>query len=245
MSKPLVVVAVSSLLFGACAKQTPPPEAPPALPPAVTTVVAEPTPPPPPPVAPPVEEPPPPAPLTDAQIAKVLDSVDSGEIAQAKVAQKKSKNPKVKKYAAHMIQAHTQSKNKATAWAKKAKITPEDSPEATQLADKGAQTLSALEGADAASFDAAYIAAQAQQHDEVLGLLDSRLAPSATDEQLKAFLAATRAMVATHATEAKALEALASAPAAAVPAVPGVGAANKKVAPPAAPVPAAPVAPTP
>ncbi|HEX5658759.1 MAG TPA: DUF4142 domain-containing protein, partial [Polyangiales bacterium] len=211
MSKSLVAVAVSSLLFGACAKQTPPPEAPPSLPPAQTIVVAEA--PPPEPVAPPVEEPPPPppAPLTDAQIAKVLDAVDTGEIAQAKLAQKKSKNPKVKKFAAHMIQAHTKSSTKAKAWAKKVKLTPEETPVSQELTAKGEQNLASLESADAASFDAAYVAAQAQAHQEVLTLIDSRLAPGATDEQLKAFLTETRTMVETHATEAKELEATVSA----------------------------------
>jgi putative membrane protein len=243
MSKPLVVVAVSSLLFGACAKQTPPPEAAPSVP-AQTTVIAEAPPPPPPePVAPPVEEPPPPpAPLTDAQIAKVLDTVDNGEIAQAKLAQKKSKNPKVKKFAAHMIQAHTKSNTKAKAWVKKAKLTPEETPVSQELSAKGQQNLSSLESADAASFDAAYIASQAQQHQEVLSLIDSRLAPGATDEQLKAFLTETRTMVETHATEAKELEGtLSTAATGAAPAAPspGVGANDK------APVPGPAAAPTP
>ncbi|MET0285022.1 MAG: DUF4142 domain-containing protein [Polyangiales bacterium] len=236
MSKPLVAIAVSSLLFGACAKQTPPPEAP-VAPPVQTTVVAEvPPPPPPEPVAPPVEEPPPPAPLTDAQIAKVLDAVDTGEIAQAKLAQKKSKNPKVKKFAAHLIQAHTKSSTKAKAWAKKAKLTPEESPVSQELTEKGAASLASLESADAASFDAAFIAAQAQAHDEVVSLIDSRLAPGATDEQLKAFLTETRTMVESHATQAKELEAAVAAPAtsaapaapapAAPAATPGVGGAH-------------------
>jgi putative membrane protein len=234
MSKPLVAVAISSLLFGACAKQTPPPEAAPSLPPAETTVVAEAPPPPPEPVAPPVELPPPPAPLTDAQIAKVLDAVDTSEIAQAKVAQKKSKNPKVKKFAAHMIQAHTKSKTKATAWVKKAKLTPEESPVSQELSEKAAQNLATLEGADATTFDAAYIAAQAQQHNEVLALIDGRLAPGATDEKLKAFLGETRTMVETHATEAKELESSVTTPATSAapsPATPGVGGANKEPAP--------------
>jgi putative membrane protein len=220
MSKSLVAVAVSSLLFGACSKQSPAPESAASVPAVQTTVVAE-APPPPEPVAPPppVEEPPPaPAPLSDAQIAKVLETVDSGEIEQAKLAQKKSKNPKVKKFAAHMIQAHTKSKTKGAAWVKKAKLTPEASPVSEELSQKGASSLTTLQGADAAGFDAAYIAAQAQAHQEVLGLIDSRLTPSATDEALKGMLAETRTMVETHITEAKDLEAGVSA----APAAPGV-----------------------
>jgi putative membrane protein len=210
MSKPLVVVAVSTLMLGACANKGPAPETAASVPPPPppTVVVAEPAPPPPPePMAPPVEEPSPaPEPLSDAQIAKVLETVDSGEIAQAKLAQKKSKNPEVKKFAAHMIQAHTKAKAKGAALVKKAKLTPEESPVSQELTAKGAETVANLESRDAASFDAAYVAAQAAQHEEVLSLLDGRLTPSATDEGLKSLLGETRTMVETHVNEAKALE---------------------------------------
>jgi putative membrane protein len=212
-STPLAAVVISSLLLGAaCAKHgsTPESEMASAPPPTTTTVVAEPAPPPA--VEPvaeallPAPEAPAPAPLTDAQIAKILATVDSAEIEQAKIAQKKSKNASVKKFAAHMIQAHTKAKQKGTTLTKKAKLTPEDSDISTDLTGKTTATLESLKTADAASFDALYIGAQATQHEEVLNLVDSRLLPSVTQEDLKGFLGETRTMVETHVTEAKTIQ---------------------------------------
>ncbi|MDB4977443.1 MAG: uncharacterized protein JWN48_5784 [Myxococcaceae bacterium] len=221
MSKPLVAVVVSSLLFGACAKKGPEPQtaALPPSPPATTVVVAEPAPPPvtePLPAPPPVEAPAPvPATLSDAQTAKVLEAVDTGEIEQAKIAQKKSKNPQVKKFAAHMIQQHTKSKTKGAAWAKKAKLTPEESPVSQELTSKAAQQLEALNAADPALFDATYITGQVTQHDEVLTLINAQLEPNAQSPELKTMLGEVRTMVEGHIAEGKKIsEALASAPAA-------------------------------
>lgn len=229
-STPLAAVVISSLLFGACAKSGSAPEpqvAPSPMP--TTTVVAEPAPLPPEPVAepappPPVEEPKP-EPLTDPQIAKILETVDTAEIEQAKIAQKKSKNADVKKFAAHMIQAHTKSKQKGGALARKAKLKPEESPVSTELSGKATAVLESLKTADATTIDALYIDAQATQHQEVLALVDARLLPSTTHEELKGLLGEARTMVESHHTEAKAIqEKLAAAPAtgagAAAPAAP-------------------------
>jgi putative membrane protein len=224
MSKPLVAIVVSSLVFGACAKKGPESETAASLPPppAQTIVVAEPAPPPvepaPLPAPPPVEQPAPvPATLTDAQIVHVLATVDSAEIEQAKLAQKKSKNPQVKKFAAHMIQHHTKSKTKGAAWAKKAKLTPEESPVSTELTSKGAAQLEALNTAEPALFDTTYIGGQATQHQEVLTLLNAQLEPNSQSPDLKAMLGEVKTMVEGHITEAttiqQALNAAAPAPA--------------------------------
>jgi putative membrane protein len=214
-STPLAAVVLSSLLLGAaCSKagSTPEPEVASAPPPqTTTTVIAEPAPPPMPaePIAeaqPPQPEVPAPAPLTDAQIAMILATVDGAEIEQAKLAQKKSKNAGIKKFAAHMIEAHTKAKQKGTTLTKKAKLQPEASEVSTELTGKTSATLTSLKTAEPASFDALYISAQAAQHEEVLSLVDSRLLPSATGEELKSFLGETRTMVESHVTEAKTLQ---------------------------------------
>lgn len=210
-SKTLIAAIISSLLCVGCSKKGAAPEAemaPKSVEPE-TTVVAEPAPPqeeeaPP---AEPVEDTPAAAPLTDAQIAKVLSAVDTGEIEQAKIAQKKSKNPKVKKFAAMMIQHHTKTKTKGAAWAKKAKITPEDSTVATALTGKATQSLEELKTADAATIDALYIEGQLQQHQAVNDLISAQLIPAAQDEQLKSMLAEVRTLVEGHISTAKEIQA--------------------------------------
>ena len=218
-----VVISFSALMGAACSKKGASPES--EIPQPVsaepdTTVSAEPAP-----VAeettpPPVEEPPPAPPsLTDAQVAKVLAAVDQGEIDQAKIAQKKSKNPKVKKFAKQMIQHHTKSKQKGAKLVKKAKLTPEDSDVAAQLTGKATAQLDSLKTADAASIDALYISGQAEQHQQVLDLINNSLMPSATHEELKALLGEVKTMVEEHTTQAKELQASLT-PAAGVDAAP-------------------------
>jgi putative membrane protein len=209
--RPLAAVVVSSLMFAACSKQGSSPESETAADNTTstpeTTVVAEPMappaePPPEPVATAPVEQAPAPTPLTDAQIAKVLEAVDTGEIEQAKVAQKKAKHPRVKKFAQHMIQQHTKAKQKGTTLAKKAQLTPEESEVSTQLTGKATAQLDALKTAEAAEFDALYMQGQAAQHQEVLDLVNARLIPAATNDALKSHLAETRTMVESHIKDA-------------------------------------------
>lgn len=145
--------------------------------------------------------------LSDGEIVAITETVNRGEIEQAKEAQKKSKNPQVKKFAAHMISAHTQSNKKGEAWTQKAGLTPTDSSISSELHATGQQRLEALKTATPTEVDKAYVDAQVEQHEAVLGLLNDRMIPSATNPELKAALEETRAMVEKHIAEAKKLQA--------------------------------------
>lgn len=144
--------------------------------------------------------------LNDAQIVKVAVTVDEGEIEQAKEAQKKSKNPQVKKLASHMIAQHTKSQKKAASVAKKAQLTPEDSQVASELNSKAEEALQTLKTAAPTEVDLAYVDAQVQQHETVLDLLNTRLIPSAVNADLKAQLEETRDMVQQHIEEARKIQ---------------------------------------
>jgi putative membrane protein len=182
-----------------------PPAPPPAAPAAQSAETAS--------AAPTTPEPPKAEPLTDEQIVKITEAVNLAEIDQAKLAQKKSKNAKVKKFAAQMIAEHNQAKNKGAAWVKKAKITPADSTVGSDLSSKSMQQLESLKGVET-DFDKTYIDGQVQAHQEVLSLLDTALIPAAQAADLKKQLEDTRAMVDKHLTHAKEIQAaLAAAPA--------------------------------
>ena len=78
--------------------------------------------------------------LSDAQIAAITDAANSAEIAQAKIAQVKSKDAGVKAFAAMMIVHHGEAKQKQA----KLKLKTEESGVSTAMhADAGA-TLDAL-----------------------------------------------------------------------------------------------------
>ena len=146
------------------------------------------------------------APLTDEQIVKITGTVDKGEIEQAKLAQKKAKNPRVKKFAAHMISQHSKSKKKGETLAKDNKLTVAESSVATDLEGKASEHLESLKNADAKDFDRTYTDAQVMQHQAVLDLLNSQLIPNASHPDLKAQLEEARGMVETHLVEAREIQ---------------------------------------
>jgi putative membrane protein len=148
----------------------------------------------------------PPAALSDAEIAKITDSVDSAEIEQANVASSRAKHESVKQFAQHMIAQHTAAKQKGADLVHAKNVTPVTSTVSSNLQREGMQMLQTLKAADLAAFDATYIAGQIEEHQQVLQLLNSQLIPSATDAQLRALLTDAHAMVERHIAEAKAIQ---------------------------------------
>lgn len=145
--------------------------------------------------------------LTDEQIAKITETVDSGEIEQAKLAQTKAKNASVKQFAKQMATHHQKAKREGAQLAKQAAMTPQESPVYEDLKRKGDETLQTLKTAERAAFDQKYMQAQVDQHQEVLNLIDQQLMPSAESPELKSQLEKTRTMVDSHLSEAKQIHA--------------------------------------
>lgn len=159
--------------------------------------------------------------LTDDQIVKITETINTGEVEQAKLAQKTSKNGKVKKYAQHMISEHNKANQKTASIAKKAQIKPADSPTAQNLSDKASRTKETLATTDKADFDKRYIDAQVEAHESVALLIDSKLLPNASNPELKARLEDAKKMVEEHLAEAKEIQSnLATASAGQTPASP-------------------------
>jgi putative membrane protein len=143
-----------------------------------------------------------PDPLTDGQIAAITEAANSSEIAQAKLAQSKSKSADIKKFAAMMIAHHGEAKQKQA----KLKLAPEDSGVSTSMAADSASTLNALKADTGADFDKAYITAQVDGHQKVLDTINDRLLPSAKSPELKAYLEEIKPKVEAHLKEAKRLQ---------------------------------------
>jgi putative membrane protein len=147
-----------------------------------------------------------PAALSDAEIAKITDSVDSGEIEQANVAIARAKHDSVKQFAQHMVAQHTASRQKGADLVSKKGVTPATSTLASNLQNDGMKMVEKLKASDLAAFDATYISGQIEEHQQVLQLLNSQLIPSATDPDLKSLLTDARAMVERHIVEAKSIQ---------------------------------------
>jgi putative membrane protein len=141
--------------------------------------------------------------LSDEQIAAVTDAANDAEVAQAKIAQKNAKNPRVKKFAAMMIKDHTQAKQKQKKLLGKIDITAAESSMSTQLASDSQQKLEDLKAVKGADFDRAYMDAQVDAHQKVLDAFDNQLIPQAENAEFKALLSEIRPKIAAHLSEAK------------------------------------------
>lgn len=150
--------------------------------------------------------PPAPAPLTDEQILMVSDLANTSEVDQARVAQGKAKDAKVRKFAAMMVTHHSEAKQKQKKLVGKLKLTPAESPLATELTTDSSTMLATLKSTPAPDFDTAYIDAQVQGHTKVLDALTTRLIPSAQNAELKALLEELRPRIEAHLQEAKDLQ---------------------------------------
>jgi putative membrane protein len=146
--------------------------------------------------------------VNDHQIIGVLTTVDAGEIEQARVALTRAADPRVKQYAAHMVDQHTESTQRASTLASQYDLMPAASDMAKSVQDKASRTKSLLDETNENAFDVTYMKAQIQQHQEVLDMLKSQLLPAAHNEALGLQLRAASSMVLNHLNEARAIEPL-------------------------------------
>ena len=140
--------------------------------------------------------------LSDEQIAAITDAANSAEIAQAKLAESKSKNPEVKRFAAMMIKHHGEAKNKQA----KLKLQPADSSDSSALKADASSTLDALKKDTGKDFDKAYIDAQVDAHQKVLDTINQKLLPNVKNADLKAYLDEIKPRVEDHLKQAKDLQ---------------------------------------
>ena len=136
--------------------------------------------------------------LSEGQIVKYLQTVNGGEIADARMALRRSKDADVKNFAKEMIKDHSANEKTMAGLARRLKLKPASSEATTSLiseAKSGDHDLKAAKGAD---FDKAYIDAQAKMHGEVADTIQNQLVPAATNDQIKSALADTLSTVQSH-----------------------------------------------
>lgn len=144
--------------------------------------------------------------LSDEQIAAINSAANRGEVDQAKLASEKSKNPKIKKFAAMMTAHHADANTKATDMLRKAHITPEESVTSTQMTTESSKLVESLKPMSGPEFDRAYIDAQVKEHTAILDTLDTKMIPVVKNADLKSELTAMRAKIDGHLKEAQAIQ---------------------------------------
>jgi putative membrane protein len=144
--------------------------------------------------------------IDDAQIAKIVQTINKGEIEASKLAMKESKSKEVKDFAKAMVKEHEMNTKETDALAKKADVSPADSPDSAALEKQAKEANEDLKKAKG-NFDKTYVSQQVMMHEKALTKLDKDLIPGATNPALKAHLEKTRASVAEHLEHAKTLQA--------------------------------------
>ena len=140
--------------------------------------------------------------LTDAQIAAVLQAVNSGEIKQAQLAQHKAESSEVRRFAQTMLTAHREMQSSEAILFSRLHITPRDSAVSARVQTDAKNELSNLEDVTGSDFDRDYIDAQVLAQDNALELVD-KMIPNVSSSELRSDLQHSRAKIQQHLSAAE------------------------------------------
>lgn len=126
--------------------------------------------------------------LTDPEIAHVAVTANKIDIGYAEVAQKKSKNQDVLKFAQTMASDHKAVIDQAVALVTKLKVTPKDNSVSQKLMADADKTKKMLESKSGAAFDKAYIDNEVAYHKAVIAAVENLLIAQAQNAELKGLL---------------------------------------------------------
>jgi putative membrane protein len=143
--------------------------------------------------------------LSDGQVAKVLLTINDGEIDAAKLALKKSKNDDIKSFATAMESQHKENSAQSKQLIKKDKLEVRESGLSKALKSEAEAENKKIKQA-AGEFDKLYVAEQIKMHEKALKTIDDDLLPNAKNPDLHSHLQTTRSAVAEHLEHAKALQ---------------------------------------
>ncbi|MHA7631812.1 DUF4142 domain-containing protein [Corallococcus sp. M7] len=144
--------------------------------------------------------------LTDAQIARVLQVANEGEVMLGQYAAPLATDQAVIDFNNQMVTEHTAVKQRLDALLAAEGITPEDSALSLQLQTEIQQLMLILQGPNAPAagpaLDLALISAQLNAHARTAFIGDSLLSPQATNAALQQELLSERQAVQMHINEA-------------------------------------------
>ena len=141
--------------------------------------------------------------LTDDQILYVLHAANLGGMDQARVASKRAKNGRVKRFATMMLEDHGEADVKVNEVAKKVHASLAPSERSNRLESDAKQLFSSMSAQEGNAFDRSYIDAQVKEHRGLLESIDRELLPSVRSADVKEFVQTVRAKVESHLKEAE------------------------------------------
>ena len=141
--------------------------------------------------------------VSDAQIAQIVVTANSIDIANGQIAIKQSKTASVDEFANLMIKDHTAVNNNATALVTKLGVKPEASDTSKSLQSQADTEQAKLRGLNGAAFDRAYLENEVAYHQQVLGAISDVLIPNAQNAELKKMLVDVKPAFQAHLDHAK------------------------------------------
>ncbi|MDB5241253.1 MAG: hypothetical protein JWP57_1878 [Spirosoma sp.] len=126
--------------------------------------------------------------LSDAEVASVAVAANQIDMSYADIAEAKSKNTKVLKFAQTMKRDHAAVIEQASALVKKLGVTPKDNAVSKKLLADAAQTKKTLNDKSGKVFDKAYIDNEVSYHKAVINTVQTLLIPDTDNAELKQLL---------------------------------------------------------
>ena len=137
----------------------------------------------------------------DTSFYRTLAEGGMTEVDLAKLAEQKTENPKIKEFAAMMVQDHTAANEKLESLASSKRVAVPRTLGASEMGTK-----SKLESLHGQSFDKSYIKSQVKAHEDTVALLEKEIS-SGQDSDAKAFAQSVLPTVQHHLEAARSLAA--------------------------------------
>lgn len=126
--------------------------------------------------------------LTDPEVASVAVVANQIDIGYADIAQQRSKNAEVLKFAATMKRDHAAVIGQAVALAKKLGVTPKDNSVSQKLLADAEKTKKLLNSKSGRAFNKAYVDNEVAYHKAVIDAVEKLLIPETENAELKQLL---------------------------------------------------------
>jgi len=123
-------------------------------------------------------------PLSDGEIVAVVQTLNRGEITQARLAASRARDADVRAVADHIIDDHQRLERQVA----NLDIAPQPSELSRSLEQLAKETQAQLQEKSGAEFDQAYLKAQEQMHKLAVDTVENQLLPAASDPQLRQVL---------------------------------------------------------
>jgi putative membrane protein len=141
--------------------------------------------------------------LSDAEIASVAVTANQIDIEYAQIAQKKSTNPDVLKFAETMAKDHQSVIDQAVALVTRLGVTPKDNATTQSFVAGASKTKAMLNSKKGNAFNKAYLDNEVAYHNAAINEVENVLIPDATNTELKSLLQSALPLFKTHLAHAE------------------------------------------